>query len=175
MLPENSRLIRLTPEKDILPFDCGDSDLNSFLHEDSKHSLSDLLSVTYLLETDSDTIGFFSVLNDKISALDVGSGNQWKKFKAIFPIKKQYRSYPAVKIGRLGISTPYKGKSIGTALLDFIKVLFVENNRTGCKYITVDAYAQSLKFYEKNGFQYLTREDEGKDTRAMYFPLNKLL
>ena len=53
-------------------------------------------------------------------------------------------------------------------------MLFIDNNRTGCKFITVDAYAQSLDFYVKNGFNFLTDQDIGKDTRLMYFDLSPL-
>lgn len=174
MFPDKSQLVRLYPGKNILPFDCGDNDLNEFLHNDSLHYLNELLAVTYLLETDEETIAFYSVSNDKISHLDLETNNKWNKFRAIFPREKRMRSYPAVKIGRLGVSNNFKGQGIGTAILDYIKLLFVNNNRTGCRYITVDAYAQSLKFYENNGFKYLTTKDEGKDTRLMYYPLNRL-
>ena len=35
-MEENAGIIRLTAEHDILPFDCGDSDLNDFLVSDAK-------------------------------------------------------------------------------------------------------------------------------------------
>lgn len=175
MLPDNSKLSRLDSHKTILPFDCNDADLNDFLHHDSKNYLSQLLAVTYTLETDNETIAFYSVSNDKISVEEVKSGNRFKRFKANFTKEKQLRSYPAVKIGRFGVSTIYKGQHIGTALLDYIKLTFINNNRTGCRYITVDAYAESLKFYEKNGFQYMTDTDIGHETRLMYFELTPLM
>ncbi len=176
MFPDNSRLIRLEAGKVILPFDCGDADLNEFLHNDSKNYLNQLLAVTYLLETEEETVAFYSVSNDKISVQDFDNPNQWKRrVRRFLPQGKALRSYPAVKIGRLGVSETYKNKGIGRALLDYIKILFIDNNRTGCKYITVDAYAQSLSFYEKNGFDYMTTSDVGKDTRAMYFPLSRIV
>jgi hypothetical protein len=55
-----------------------------------------------------------------------------------------------------------------------LKDLFVTNNRTGCRFITVDAYKDSLKFYEKNGFKYLTTTDINADTRLMFFDLKQL-
>lgn len=176
MFPDKSKLIRLIPNTQILPFDCGDEDLNEFINKDSHNYQNELLAVTYLLETEEETVAFYSVFNDKISIEDVESGNQWKKrFKSLFPDGKQMKSYPAVKIGRLGVSNKHKEEGIGTALLDYIKLLFVNNNRTGCKYITVDAYAKSLSFYEKNGFEYMTKDDVGLDTRLMYFPLSKII
>lgn len=168
------KLERLTPEKEILQFDCGDPDLNEFLLSDSKNYASQLLAVTYLLENEKGPIAFFSVLNDKISVQDVESGNRWKKIKVIFPHNKHFKSYPAVKIGRFAVSNEFKQNGLGTALLDYIKFLFIQNNRTGCRFITVDAYRQSLKFYEKNGFRYLTEQDKEEDTRLMYFDLAQI-
>jgi hypothetical protein len=40
--------------------------------------------------------------------------------------------------------------------MDFIKVLFRTNNRTGCRFLIVDALnrPETLHYYEKNGFRY---------------------
>lgn len=159
-----------------MPFDCKDSDLNEFLSNDSKNYLSKLLSVTYVIEYNDVIIAFFSVSNDKITAEDVKDEKLFKKiFKRKMPYRKQFSSYPAVKIGRLGVHHAYQNCGFGGQLLDFIKGLFITNNRTGCQYITVDAYKQSLRFYEKNGFKYLTEEDKDRDTRQMYFSLVDLV
>jgi len=87
------------------------------------------------------------------------------------PTGKQYSSYPAVKIGRLGVDIAYQRVGFGSQILDYIKGNFIINNKTGCQYITVDAYEQSLNFYLKNGFRFLTSNDQGKDTRQMCFNL----
>lgn len=169
-LPSGLSLIRLKPDYPFKPFDCGDSDLNDFLIHDSKSYLKNLLAVTYILENETEIVAFFSLLNDKITVTDVDSGNQWKKlFKKT--TGKSFNSHPSMKLGRLGVSNSYKGSGIGTVILDYIKELFVSNNRTGCRYITVDAYGASLSFYEKNGFKYLTSKDKDSDTRLMYFDL----
>jgi GNAT superfamily N-acetyltransferase len=171
--PPGSSLIRLTADYHIKPFDCGDADLNGFLTEDSKSYLQKLLAVTYILENEMNTVAFLSLLNDKITVADVDSGNQWKKlFRRT--TGKDFSSHPAVKLGRLGVSNTFKGAGIGTIIVDYIKELFITNNRTGCRYITVDAYGASLAFYERNGFKYLTRKDERADTRLMYFDLISL-
>jgi GNAT superfamily N-acetyltransferase len=112
------------------------------------------------------------LFNDKVAYQDFANNNQWKKFrKGVISPEKQFRSYPAVKIGRLAVTESYKGKEIGSKILDYLKGWLMDNNRTGCKFITVDAYDKSLKFYEKNEFKYLTNDDLGKDTRVMYFDL----
>ncbi len=168
--PAGSSLIRLTSSHQIKSFNCGDNDLNEFLFKDSKSYLEKLLAVTYILENGTETIAFFSLLNDKITITDVDSGNQWKKLFKL-PTGKSFSSHPAMKLGRLGVSNTFKGTGTGTIILDYIKELFVTNNRTGCRYITVDAYGASLTFYEKNGFKYLTTRDKASDTRLMYFDL----
>jgi predicted GNAT family N-acyltransferase len=171
--PAGTALIRLTPAHVIKPFDCGDIDLNDFLLNASKSYLDKLLAVTYILENEIETIAFFSLLNDKITVENVDSRNQWKKwFKRT--TGKDFRSHPAVKIGRLGVSNAFKGSGIGGMILDYIKELFIINNRTGCRYVTVDAYGASLSFYQKNEFNYLTTKDKNADTRLMYFDLKTL-
>jgi GNAT superfamily N-acetyltransferase len=99
---------------------------------------------------------------------------------------KPSKSYPAVLIGRLGVSKNYWGQGIGTQLLDFIKAWFVdEGNKTGCRFIVVDSYnePQPLKFYQKSDFRFLIENedlekeysgiavDENLLTRLMFYDL----
>lgn len=170
--PLKERLIRLTPDHEIKTFDCRDGDLNDFFLNNSKNYLKDLITVTYIIENDQHTIGFFSILNDKISADELRSRTSWDIFMSDnFPPGKRLKSYPAVKIGRLGISHDYKFKGYGTIIIDYLIDSFTNSNKTGCRYITVDAYQESLEFYEKKKFIYITQRDVGKDTRLMYLDL----
>jgi len=169
----NFKLIRLTPDHIIKPFDCGDSDLNEFLLLYSHIFSKELFAVTYIIENDSKTVAFFSVLNDKISSENFESKRNFQlTIRDHFPENKRFRSYPAVKIGRLGVDSEFQKSGLGTEILDYIKMLFVNNNRTGCRFITVDAYKQSLRFYEWNDFIYLDEKDKNDDTRLMYFDLS---
>ena len=180
------KLTRLLPETIIKPFDCGDPDLNEFLVEDSKNFLSQLLAVTYLYEYGDETICFFCVSNDKISHDEkiqnskeiqpdekAFSNKEWEDFRSVFPEGKKLRGYPAVKIGRLGVCKKFRRTGIGTDLLDTIKMSFLTNNKTGCRFISVDAYnnAETIPFYEKNGFEFLAKTDAQLKTRLMYFDL----
>ncbi|WP_343744779.1 GNAT family N-acetyltransferase [Chitinophaga sp.] len=169
----NFRLIRLAPDTQIKPFNCGDQDLNEFLLQDAQLYLSELLAVTYIIESDTETIAFFSLLNDKISLQDICSKNQWIKFQGKLYRRrgKPSKSYPAMKIGRLGVSDSVQGQGLGRHILDYIKTLFINNNRTGCKFITVDAYNKSTGFYEKNGFKFFPAKEPDNHTKMMYFDL----
>ena len=53
------KLIRLEPDTVILPFDCGDTDLNGFLFDDAKNYAKDLMAVTYLIQDEQKTIAYF--------------------------------------------------------------------------------------------------------------------
>ena len=171
------KLIRLTPDTNILPFDCENHDLNGFLFDDAKKYSEELLATTFILHDDINTVAYFNYLNDKISHTDLNNNKEkfLERVSSLLPIgKNTFTSYPAVKIGRLAVHKDYKGNKIGQGILNFTKGLFVDNNRTGCKFITVDAYRESLKFYEKNGFKYLSSSDRKSDTRLMYFNLDAL-
>jgi hypothetical protein len=163
-------LIRLNLGHTLKPFDCGDKDLNDYFLNDSLNYYKELLSVTYVIESDKETIAFFSLLNDKISITDDEKG-LWNKLSRKISNNKRKKSYPAMKIARLGVTCNIQKNGLGKNILDYLKNLFIKNNRTGCRFITVDAYKESLGFYEKNGFKFLTIKDESSDTRLMYFDL----
>ena len=95
-------------------------------------------------------------------------------------------SLPAVLIGRIGVNEEFQGQHIGSQLLDFVKAWFChKDNKTGCRFIVVDAYNKSrvLNFYINNRFKFLfkTENDEKSyyevnensniHTRLMYFDL----
>jgi len=176
LLFKEFKLIRLNSDTNILPFDCGNTDLNGFLFEDSKNYNNQLLATTFIIQSGTETVAYFNYLNDKISHTEIGNKDTFlDRISSLLPQGKDgYTSYPAVKIGRLAVSENFKGNGYGREMLNFTKALFVDNNRTGCKFITVDAYRESLKFYLKNGFKYLSSRDKKSDTRLMYFNLGSL-
>lgn len=50
----------------------------------------------------------------------------------------------------------------------------VEDNKTGCRFLTVGAYAGAVPFYLKNGFEPLTPDGGNSPTRLLYFDLNEI-
>jgi len=80
---------------------------------------------------------------------------------------------PAVKIGRLATGEQWAGNGVGTFVINFIKAWFTEGNKTGCRFIIVDAYNndKTISFYEKNGFTFLLTTDTKDTTRLMVFDL----
>lgn len=180
-MSQNSGIIRLNTEHKILPFDCGDNDINDFLLSDAVIYQEKLHAVTYLVESAGRTVLYFCLSNDKITSIEHSNGF-WRKIKTLFPHSKHRRDYPAVKIGRLGVDISYQktDDNWGSMILDYIKHWMITDNKTGCRFITVDAYRQAVPFYEKNGFLFMGNEERNRylngksDTIAMYFDLMKL-
>jgi GNAT superfamily N-acetyltransferase len=175
-------VVKLNRETPIPSFDCGDPDLNGFLADDAKDYYDQLMGVTYLVEhKEKEVAAYYCLFTDKI-VFDFSDKSDirrkwWQKFnkKNKIHFKKHRKNYPAVKIGRLAVSSNFEGHGIGRFILDFIKLTLVENRDIGCRFLTVDAYKNALGFYQKNGFDFLSTEDENEDTRLMYFDLKDVI
>ena len=168
---------KLRKDEKVKSFDCGDNDLNDFLLNRAISYRKALLAVTYVLENieSKEIIGYFSLANDRVSLTDFENKTEFNRFrKSRFVNEKRIRSYPSVKICRLGINKDFHGKGIGSILLNFIKSYFIENNKSGCRFITVDAYTNGIPFYQNNDFQYLRKEEDDIVTRLLYYDLNDI-
>ena len=152
-------------------FDCGNDDLNEFFFKDSRLVCGQLIAITYAWIENEQTLAYFSVSNDAIARqVDKAAYNRASRH---VPNKKRFTTLPAVKIGRLAVDRRFHSNGIGTEILNFIKYWFTEGNKTGCRFIIVDALnkTETLKFYSKNGFLFLTSKDEADKTRLMFFDL----
>ena len=168
---------RLSKGESVLSFDCGDDDLNDFILNESVQYRQARLAVTYVIEikNTNNVVGFFSLANDKVSISDFENKTEFNRFrKQRFVNEKRLKSYPATKICRLGIDFSVKGQSLGTFILDFIKSYFVMDNKTGCRFITVDAYTNAVPFYLKNNFLPLSEESDTDHTKLLYFDLEEI-
>lgn len=166
-------ITRLTPQHDIAHFDCGNVDINEFLTDDSLDYQEGLLAVTYLaLESKTDNlVAYFCLLNDKLAYLPGDDKSAWNRLNRKVSNHKRMKSYPAVKIGRLGTSVEYARQGVAREIIDLIKVKLTSNNLTGCRFLTVDAHRDAIGLYEKCGFTFFTETDAEDDTRLMYFDL----
>lgn len=169
-------LRRLEPDESRPEFSCGtdelSEDLNEFFAQDSIESAKQLLSVTYVVEIGGEVVLYFCVSNDAIRRDDTSQSVINRLLKPI-PREKRYKSMPAVKIGRFATKAGLQSNNIGSEVLDFIKAWFTRGNKTGCRFIIVDAYnnPRTIHFYEKNRFKFLLVTDKEEDTRLMYFDL----
>lgn len=98
----NYEIVRLKPDTELKGFDCGNEDINNFLVEDSIDYQNGLLAVTYLAVADNRILSYFCLLNDKLAYLPGDDKTSWNRLNRKINNHKRLKSYPAVKIGRLG-------------------------------------------------------------------------
>lgn len=176
MNKEDYDIVDLFPTTVLESFKCTEDDLNDFLINDSKDYQKELLSRTYLVihKFTGDIVAYFSLLNDVIK-LDETEKRIRNRINRRIPYNKHRSHYPAIKLGRLAVDERYAGNGIGRYVLDNLKFIFTHSNRTGCRFLTVDALASATGFYEHNGFHFFTEADKGDYTCLMYFDLKDFL
>lgn len=163
----------LTPESNLEAFKCVEDDLNEFLVDEAKDYETELLAKTYLVvnEENGDLIAYFSLLNDTVRLEDTEKSTA-NRINRKIPNSKRRKHYPALKIGRLAVDTRYAGMGFGELILNTICTMFRRGNRTGCRFLTVDALASATSFYQSKGdFRFFTEKDKEEDTRLMYYDL----
>ena len=86
-----------------------------------------------------------------------------------------YKSLPAIKIGRLCVNSSFERRGVGTLLIDFvIETLNQLNSKyLGCRVISLDSKQNAIKFYEKNGFKILRGENKKQVPMYLDVELNK--
>ena len=155
---------RLSVDEKRPVFDCGDDDLNDFFAIDSVVSAKQLLSVTYTVEIDNVLADFFSLSNDAVKK-ELLDRPIYNRLTRIILSRKRYATLPAVKIGRLATGVAYQSSGIGSEIIDYLKYWFTDGNKTGCRFIIVDAYNndKTIHFYLKNDFSFLLPSDDKKN------------
>ena len=177
---EELSFLRITEGFLIKPFDCEDEDLNEFLFEEATLYRNQLLATTFIIENEERTVGYYSLLNDSLLLKEemFTTKSQYNKFrKDLLPYPKRHLSnIPSVKIGRLAIDKTFKGKGLGRIIIDTIINHCIDlNDDQACRLITVDAYSQAVTFYQKIGFEFLTKLDEEDKTRLMFLDLTTFI
>lgn len=191
-LDEQCRLARVTQE--VLdycsPFSCGDEDLDDFFANNAVAYEKDLMGKTYcwvLRDDITKIVGMVTLANAGIQTTHM-QNNPRRKLNHLIAYSKQGRTYPAVLIGRLGVSIDFQGPEYrtGTQIMEFIKDWFKSyDNKTGCRFVLVDAVnnEHTMRYYERNGFRplfpriddekafYNIPESEPLRTRMLYFDL----
>jgi len=166
-------LRQINDEQILASFDCDNDDLNEYFREDAILHKRELLTQTYCLyKANGDSplpLALFDLCNDAV---------RLKKYKDIVEIdqRKHYPFLPAVKITRFGVAKELHGMNLGSHTMNLIKRFFLTNNRTGCRFITVDAYNKDevLRFYGKNDFKPFNNKDQTGPTRSLFFDLKRL-
>lgn len=172
-LEDKCSLFPLTKLEEIDGFTCGDSDLDEFFTKDCFAYARELLGKTYCYKLDEDehkVVCVFTLANAGVRVSDLPNARK-KKVESKIPHIKALKDYPAVLLARLGVSKDFRSLHIGSEVLEFIKLWFLDPyNKTGCRFLIVDAYntAATIAFYEKNNFKLVFgSEQQEKDYRHL--------
>lgn len=142
------RPLVVTDAGDLAAFACGDDDLDAFLRDDALRLEDQRVARTYLAHYDGALVGYITVLADAIIL-------ETRERKGLRLRHEDHPVIPALKIARLGVAASFRARhrGVGEALMAFAFLLALDlGERVGCRLLTLDAYAQSLEFYQRLGF-----------------------
>ena len=169
-LEENCILDVLTDDilKECHPFVCGDDDMDEFFQKDALNYTRYKMGKSYcfrMKDSVETIVACFTVSNDSIRIYDLPNSRR-NAMWGITHREKMLTRYPGVLVGRLAVASQFSGKGIGSEIIDFIKMWFLDDaNKTGCRFAIVDAKNELnvLRFYEKNGFKSLFPHEIDED------------
>jgi len=182
--------LKLTQANPIADFDCGDSDLNDFFNHSALLFQHERLGQTYYfrLKETKRVVCAFSLSADSLKTILLPSSRS-KKIRELIPREKTLQTYPALLIGRLGVSVKFSGQGIGSQLLEDIKAYCNVHFPCLIRFLVVDAYNSEsvLSYYQKNGFSFVfsseqqekenlkkrIADDEILHTRQMFFDMTR--
>jgi hypothetical protein len=169
--------VELTDTTEFGTFDCGEEQITAFLFEDSRNYQREKMANTYLfLDEDGTIAAYFCISNDCLVDRGEEKGYTNKVFNRLhrklkIPNPKRIRQYPAIKVGRLGVAVKYHGTGIAYDLMLFIKGFSIKDHNPACRLLLLDAInkEKQIKYYKRNGFEFLLDEDANDENRIMYF------
>ncbi len=129
-------------------FSCGDTDLDEFLRDDALRLDAARAARTWLAFYDGALVGYITLLCDAIVL-------ETRERKGLTLRHEDHPVIPALKVARLGVSETFRAahRGVGEALMQFAFATGLSlSARVGCRLLTLDAYAQSVAFYERLGF-----------------------
>lgn len=143
--------VRLVAEADaplLATFTCGEADLDDFLRSDALRLQAQRVVRTYLGFVGEQLIGYMALLADAVVL-------ETKERRRLALGAHDHPIVPAVKIARLAVAESVRAThtGAGTALVQVAFAMALDvADRIGCRLITVDAYPESVAFYEQLGF-----------------------
>lgn len=140
------KAISLSKIYNLSKFDCGDDDLNDFIKNDAFVYQEKKLTTTVLFFYKEEFIGFLSIAADSLKM-----NLQEKEHYSLH--HKQLEDVPSIKFARLAVDKRYQKQSVGTNILKWgIGYALDCSEKIAIRFITVDAYRDVVKFYQKLGY-----------------------
>jgi ribosomal protein S18 acetylase RimI-like enzyme len=137
----------LGAKHDRAAFSCGSKELDSYLQKQAGQDLKKRAAVPFVITPDQKTIAGFYTLSQY--AIDIGSIPE--------EIAKRLPRYPMVSatlLGRLAVSSDFRGQGLGERLLmDALHRALASSRQIASAAVIVDAKDEpAITFYKKYGF-----------------------
>ena len=161
----NNHVLRELSDIDVELFDCGDEKLNSYFKKDARENEDELISKNYFLTAKTDKLPLVGI---SISNAGITANNDLDMVMLSSCI---YRTYPAVRIGRLATHKDHRRKDLGATMIFLMQTWFTHANKTGCRFLIVDSRKEIIEFYKKNRFVELPGTKKDSDTELLYCDL----
>ena len=137
----------LAKEHDRAAFSCGVNALDQYLQRQATQDVKKHVTVAFVLTPDGKTVAGFYTLSQYAVELDVIPEEIARKLP-------KYSHIPATLLGRLAVSTSFRGQRLGEILLlDALKRSLHGSRQLASFAVMVDAKDDSaMAFYKKYGF-----------------------
>lgn len=138
--------LELFPLESAAPMDfrCARAEQNDFLHSRSVSDQAEGFSVTYLGHFQGVAVSFMTLAMDAIKL------QTSEKPRSDIKIVR----FPAVKVAQLGVDERWDRRGIGRHMISLAVAIALElRGRIGCRYLTVDAKADVVSWYQSQEFK----------------------
>jgi GNAT superfamily N-acetyltransferase len=137
-------------------FDCGRKEQNDYFIDWSIKDQEQGLSVTYLLKIKGEQAGFVTITMDEIPL-------RWREL----PKDIRFTRLPATKLAQMGVHKGFAKQGLGQLLVSFaIRKAKELSNEIGCRFVTLDAKTDIVKWYEEQGFMPNNKDNEERQREA---------
>lgn len=151
----------LSPKHNRADFSCGVEALDAYLHRQAGQDLRKQVAVPFVLSPDGNTIAGYDTLSQYAVQLALVPEEIARKLP-------KYPMVPATLIGRLAVSTRFRGQGHGaTLLMDALLRSLRSGREIASAGVVVDAKdSEAIAFYTKYGFLELP-----KVGRRLFLPM----
>lgn len=161
--PEKPRFIiqPLAPQHDREAFSCGVEPLDAYLRKQARQDLKKRVAVPFVITPDGKTIAGYYTLSQFAVQLDAIPREVARRLP-------RYPVVPATLLGRLAVSSSFRGQGLGALLLmDALHRSLVHSREMASAGIIVDAKDSAARdFYLKYGFLELPHVE-----RRLFLPM----
>ena len=137
-------IVRLTAHHNVLPFRCGEDEIDRYLKSDARKQNEDCFAATYVAVDPAEPAevhGFYSLQVSEL--MNAPKPPELKKLKGF--------SIPIVKVAYFGVHQANQRTKIGeTMLIDLYRRALLISNHVGCYAVCLEAISDNaVAFYQK--------------------------